>query len=579
VHPNQVGPESSASLTGRIVLGRYRIVRPLARGGMGVVYLGRVEGDAGFSKPVVVKSVLSDFDEQEGERLFAREARIVANLQHPGIVAVIDFGKVGGAHVMVLEYVHGYNLGQWLRFVSQIRGSMPVQQAVHVVLCVLDALGFAHALARPDGTALGIVHRDISPANVLIDLQGHVKLSDFGIARMADDEFKTQRGLFRGTVLFSAPEALRGESTSPKVDQYACAVVLYQLLAGKNPFKGAEPSESVTRVLTHVPPPISTLRSDVPAALDAAISRALSKNPAKRFDSVGEFARAIRAGCTWPEREAAESFAAQIERDFSGTEMSEALGLEPLAIRDASWREAQEPSTHRVSLSSSPPGMRSGVLPQGSTLPELAAAVGAPAKAQAASQQDAAPAKKVWLWIVVAALVAGAGSAAVIALLTRPNQQSASRLLVIEKQAADPVPADPARADPAPPPADSATAAPVDTASAAPPQAAASAPGRAEGAAGVGRGALLGRAFQRQESKIQSCFQQHAASVQGEPRISVNFQIDAAGAVQNAIVSPSSVAGTALGQCLVGVARATSFGPQPEPISFSIPIAARVVRK
>ena len=119
---SNASPDASAGLTGRIVLGRYRIVRPLARGGMGVVYLGRVEGAAGFSKPVVVKSVLTSFGrEDEAERLFAREARIVSNLNHPGVVAVIDFGRVGDAAVMVLEYVHGYHLLQWLRFVTETR--------------------------------------------------------------------------------------------------------------------------------------------------------------------------------------------------------------------------------------------------------------------------------------------------------------------------------------------------------------------------------------------------------------------------------------------------------------------------
>ena len=574
---NEASADATTSLTGRVVLGRYRIVRPLARGGMGVVYLGRVEGAAGFSKPVVVKSVIATFGkEDDNARLFAREARIVANLQHPGIVGVIDFGNVGSSCVMVLEYVHGYHLGQWVRFVTETRGQIPVEHAVHVILSVLDALGYAHGVARPDGTALGIVHRDISPANVLIDQQGHIKLSDFGIARMADDEVKTQEGLFRGTLPYSAPETLHGHSMSAKVDQYGCAVILYHLLAGKNPFKGAEPPETMTRVLTLDPPPISVLRDDVPPQIDGAISRALSKDPDQRFPNVEEFAEALRSGAEWTERDAAESFAAQIERDFAGAVMAEYLGIESLAVRDASWREAQKSPAARVSLSSSPPGIQSGVRPQ-SSVPEQVAPV--ERRTSFGAKSSKAATRRLGLWIVFAALAAGAGSAAVIALFPRGGQDNVSRLVVIEKQGVDPSEPGPGAAvveDPVP--AVAAASAP-STASATPPSTASAAGRVGSTPSSENRGALLARAFQKHEGKIQRCFQQHGDAASGTPNISVRFQIDASGAVQKAVLSPSAVAGTPVGQCILGVAQGTNFGPQPEPISFSIPIAARVVRR
>ena len=561
--------DSTTSLTGRVVLGRYRIVRPLARGGMGVVYLGKVEGAAGFSKPVVVKSVIASFGgSEDNERMFAREAHIVSNLQHPGIVAVIDFGKVESSLVMVLEYVHGYNLGQWLRFVTETRRRVRVDHAVHIILSVLDTLEFAHGVSRPDGKALGIVHRDITPANVLLDLAGHIKLSDFGIARMADDEIKTREGLFRGTLPYAAPETLHGTSGGPKIDQYGAAVILYHLLAGKNPFKGAEPPETMTRVLTLTPKSISTVRNDVPWAIDAALSRALSKEPEERFDSIAEFAQAIRSGCDWSEREVAESFAAEIERDFTGTEMPERLGIESLALRDASWRDAQDVAVGGVSLSSSPPGIESGVRAHTNVdTPILGAKAGTP------------PSRRLWLWVVLAALAAGAGSALVLVSFSRPSTEHASRLVVIEKQGVEPAPAAtgaPPTPDPAPAPAAPTSADSVASASPAPTRSAAA---RTAGSPGDNRGALLARAFQKQEGKIQGCFQKHSGDLQGEPQIAVRFRIDASGAVQNAVVSPAAVSGTPLGQCLAQVARATEFGPQPEPTSFSIPIGARLVRR
>jgi serine/threonine-protein kinase len=494
VPANEPSSESTGSLTGRIVLGRYRVVRPLARGGMGYVYLGRVEGAAGFAKPVVIKTVLASAGSQDNERLFAREARIVANLQHPGIVAVIDFGQVGDACVMVLEYVHGYHLGQWLRFVNETRGNLPLEFALHVVLALLDALSFAHGLVGPDGKPLAIVHRDISPANVLIDAQGHVKLSDFGIARMAEDEFKTQEGVFRGTLPYSAPEALQGDAPNPKVDQYGCAVVLHFLLTGKNPFKGTDPRETMMRVLTYEPPPLSELRADIPPKIAAAIARALSKEPSARFASVAEFAEELRASIEWSERAVAERFRTQIAQDFGGDAMSDRLGIESLAVRDSSWRDAQDSTNDRISLSSSPPGMESGVRVQrASASPTVVERIG-PAR-------DAPPRPaRIGLWIGLAALAAGAGSAAVLVFFSPNTAQTPAGLVVIEKQATDHAAA----------PADSPTKAPE--VSAAPVVASAAPSASAPQAAPIARsakpsddrGASLARALQQQEARFRA---------------------------------------------------------------------------
>jgi serine/threonine protein kinase len=544
---------------------------------MGIVYLGRVEGAAGFAKPVVIKTVLaSSASDSNSEALFAREARIVSNLQHPAIVAVIDFGKVDSTHVMVLEYVHGYHLGQWSRFVNSARGKMPVQHAVHVMLAVLDALSFAHQLARPDGTPLGIVHRDISPANVLIDAQGHVKLSDFGIARTADDEYKTQQGLFRGTLAYAPPEAFEGAPATPKLDQYSAAVVLYQLLAGANPFRGDETSGTVGRVLSLVPPLLSTLRDDVPPSIDLAIARALSKDSAQRFASTAEFASALRAGGPWSEREAAESFAAQIRQDFNGTQMASLLDLEPLAVRDESWREeadgrgpavAPTPSPPRTFAASTlPPTQPSAPLPQRQQpLPESPGRSMEPRGAKGLGK------------ITLVATAAAAGTAALVVVLLRPNTESAPKVLVIEKQDVAATPE--AQASQAAPPSTAEPSASGLVAASATPTAPALGGSAARRAAvPADRGALLARAFQRQEPSIQGCFQRNASGGEAPSGMSVRFQIDATGRVQRAQVTPSSIAATPLGSCIAALAQATNFGPQPEPLTFAIPISAHVVR-
>ncbi|HEX2872493.1 MAG TPA: protein kinase [Polyangiaceae bacterium] len=593
-------------MSGRVVLGRYRVVAPLARGGMGIVYLGRLEGAAGFSKPVVIKTVIPDAKDARAAQLFAREARIVSNLQHPSIVGVLDFGEVDGEYIMVLEYVHGFHLGNWWRFVQEARGCMPVAHAVEVMLPVLDALDFAHRLKRADGTPLDIVHRDISPANILIDLQGNVKLHDFGIARMADDEFKTQDGTFRGTLSFTAPETLQGVAASPRSDLYACGVVLYQLLAGSNPFRGELPSETLHRVMTHVPPRLRTLRDEVGSALDDAIARALEKEPAKRFESAGAFAAALRAARTWSEAAATAEMAAVIEADFSGREMSAFLGVDSLQSRDAAWRAAQ-PSAASLPLGSSRPpggtprdqvtetGEGVGAAPgssatlQGVPSAELLA-LARPGSSDTskegeatfiatvpplsgsllpAGMRESAPSRKrvpLIAFVAGGLLLALAGvSYAWLAQRAAPPKE---RFLLIEKQA-DPEPSPAAQAS-----ASGSVAAPVTAPSAEPSRSAMPAAKAPRPTADVA-GSSLTAAFQRQRGRIEACFRAQPTVAAEQPQLTIRFQVEASGAVRSADLVPASLAGSALGSCILGVARATRFPAGEAPVSFTIPITAR----
>ncbi|MET0794663.1 MAG: protein kinase [Polyangiaceae bacterium] len=552
--------------TGRVLLGRYRGVRPLARGGMGAVHLGRVEGAQGFAKPVVIKTILAN--EGENAQLFAREARIVSQLQHPGIVAVIDFGQVDDSHVMVLEYVHGYNLGQWFRYVNRTRNRVPVPQALHILLAVLEALEYAHGLTRPDGTPLGIVHRDISPGNILIDLQGHVKLADFGIARTADDEFRTQAGIFRGTLAFAPPEALQSVGIDARSDQYACAVVLYQMLTGTNPFKGSGTASTVMRILQHDIPRLSTVREDVPPAIDAAVAKAMSRDPANRFATVAEFAEALRHGMTWSERQAEREFAAQILQDFSGN-LPEMFGLEPLAARDAAWREAEdaEPSSSTLPVSGrGGPEART----QTSALSGLVATPEAAPSASAAHADElpvTRPSARSWVWLVLAAAIVL--SALLLVIFLRPHSEALPPPIIVERQSLTETAAQDALPGPSASVASEASAAPSAT-----PAGTARA---SKGGAAATRRTLAG-AFQQRQGAIQSCFKQNPNAMLNT-QLSVRFDVDVSGRVLSASLSPASVAGQPLGACVLGVARSTHFGPQTAPVSFSIPIAARMVQR
>jgi serine/threonine-protein kinase len=286
---------SRDELIGKLVLGRYRVIQPLARGGMGMVYLGRIEGAAGFSKPVVIKRVLPHLTaESESSEQFAREARILSNLQHPGIVGVLDFGEVNQAYVMVLEYVHGYHLGYWLRYVLKAQGRMSWELATLVIVRVLDALSYAHSFRRSDGTRAEVIHRDISPGNILLDVDGNVRLVDFGIARMADEagEYRTQDGVVKGKLPFVPPEIYASQPPSVRSDIYTCGVVLYQLLTGRNPFSGRDMTDTISRVVHYTAPPVAAIREDVPpvsTSPSGSISGCWQSSASNGHTTVGPF--------------------------------------------------------------------------------------------------------------------------------------------------------------------------------------------------------------------------------------------------------------------------------------------------
>ena len=601
-------------MMGNVVLGRYRIVAPLARGGMGIIYLGRLEGAAGFAKPVVIKTVIPEGNDSKGTvQLFVREARILSMLEHPSIVGVLDFGEVGTDYVMVLEYVHGFHLGAWSRFMNHTRGGMPSAHAVEVMLPVLDALNFAHTLTRPDGTPLGIVHRDISPANILIDNQGHVKLHDFGIARMADDEFKTQDGTFRGTLSYTAPETLQGIAASPCSDLYGCGVVLYQLIAGTNPFKGNTPSETLNRVLSHVPPSLRSLRKEVNEQLDRVVSRAIAKDPAQRFESAAELAAALRAARDWSEAHANEELVRAIQSDFNGPDIAQHLELEPLAVRDNAWRAVVGP---RASLSTVPPprpagnqetnrksqpvttvARRSSVdldvqatiqgLPSNALLelartgssearlvapdePTRSERARRPANAAPSAERSPEPARrKLPLMLMGAACMLVLGGAAFLALGAK-REPAPPRFLLIEKLAAPSSSSEVARPASASAPVSALSAVQPEQA----PHAAASARSASPGAATGG--GTLSSAFQRQQGRVLGCFRSNPGDFSNQP-LTVRFKIDGSGAVQSAELSPAGLSNSALGVCILGVARSTHFPGTGAAVSFAIPITA--VRK
>ncbi len=267
-------------------LGRYHIVETIGRGGMGVVYKAH---DPELDRTVAVKALSGALLVEEQERIeflerFRREARAAARLSHPGIVAVHDAGvdEATEAPYLVMEHVEGVSLHTVLRE----QGALPVAQAVELVAQVGAALAEAHRA--------GIVHRDVKPGNVLLDLRGRARLADFGIARLPGSEL-TRAGVGLGTPGYAAPEVVRGAAADARSDLFSLGALAYALLTGKRPFDGPTPSAASVAVLEREPEPPDQLRPEIPTAVSAAILAALAKDPARRPATVDDFLARLAA--------------------------------------------------------------------------------------------------------------------------------------------------------------------------------------------------------------------------------------------------------------------------------------------
>jgi beta-lactam-binding protein with PASTA domain/predicted Ser/Thr protein kinase len=253
--------------------GRYRILRKLGSGGMANVYLAE---DQELGRRVAIK-ILNDRhagDEQFVER-FRREAKNAAGLTHPNIVSIYDRGEAEGTYYIAMEYLEGRSLKELI--VS--RGPAPIAIAVDYARQILAALRFAHRN--------GIVHRDIKPHNILVDSEGRVKVTDFGIARAGTSQM-TEAGSIIGTAQYLSPEQARGTQVDQTSDLYSLGIVLYELLTGSVPYNGDTPVEIAMKHLSATPEPPSAKRPDVPHALDSVVLRALAKDPADRYQSADE---------------------------------------------------------------------------------------------------------------------------------------------------------------------------------------------------------------------------------------------------------------------------------------------------
>lgn len=269
-------------------IGPYKIIRPLAEGGMGQVFLAKCSFAGGIERQCVVKTIRPTHAEKpEYEKMFRREAKILAALNHQNIVQVFDFNVDGDLLYLVMEFIDGRDLQQLIYGARQKDGRLPLRVVLRLAIEILRGLDYAHRRTDEKGQNLGIIHRDLTPNNIMISREGEVKITDFGLAKAIFADSQSQVGTVKGKLHYLAPEQIESKSLDVRTDLFSMGILLYEMITGEKPFQADSISGLLAKIVTGDYPPPSS-RVDVPPAIEQTIKRALAKNPADRFASAAD---------------------------------------------------------------------------------------------------------------------------------------------------------------------------------------------------------------------------------------------------------------------------------------------------
>jgi len=396
---------------------------------MATVYLGRISGAGGFQRFVAIKRLHPHLArEPEFIQMFLDEARLAARIHHPNVVPILEIGATDNGYYLVMEYVEGDTLARLVTFPGRERKPVPLPIAGRIMVDMLTGLHAAHELADDEGHPLQIVHRDVSPQNVLVGVDGSSRLSDFGVARATSKLSTTQNGQLKGKLAYMAPEQARGiKDIDRRADVFAAGVVMWEALTGQRLFRGDGEADTFNKVLNEPIPLLGTALPTPPPTLERVLSRALNRDREARYPTAAAFADDV-------EQAVREVGPVGTHRDVAKY-LQSVLGTEIAQQRDAvrSWL-ARDPSRPRGLGTPSPPSVRassavSGVTPRGlrsdgtpssdGLLPPSggvpsASSGGLPlltdSVADRGADLKAPPPTRMWLWttILVAVIVAGA---------------------------------------------------------------------------------------------------------------------------------------------------------------------------
>ncbi len=315
------------------IVGRYALYGEIAAGGMATVHFGRLVGAVGFSRTVAIKRLHPQFaKDPDFVAMFLDEARLAARVQHPNVVTTIDVVPLDDEVFLVMEYVHGEALSKLIRAARRKGDLVPPAIATAIMAGALHGLHAAHIAKSERGEPLNIVHRDVSPQNILVGLDGVARVLDFGVAKAAMRAQSTRDGQMKGKVSYMAPEQLRGKGVDRRTDIFAAGIVLWEALTGRRLFDGDDPGEVLTKLLEAVIPAPSSVEARVPAEFDAIVMRALDRDPDRRFDTARDFAIALE-----------QTAAISLPRHVG--EWVESIGGEPMQRRAAQVAEIESISS------------------------------------------------------------------------------------------------------------------------------------------------------------------------------------------------------------------------------------------
>ncbi len=281
------------------VIGRYALFGEIAAGGMATVHFGRLVGPVGFSRTVAIKRLHAQYaKDPEFVAMFLDEARLASRIQHPNVVTTLDVVNMPSEVFLVMEYLQGESLSRLIRNSRKLGEQVPPGHAVSVIAGMLHGLHAAHEAKSERREPLNIVHRDVSPQNVLVGVDGAARVLDFGVAKAAMRSQSTRDGQMKGKLSYMSPEQLNGKPVDRRTDLFAAGVVLWEALTGRRLFDGADAGEIFAKLLASEIPRPSTLVEGIPEALDGVVMKALDRDPDRRYQTARQFAIELESSAT-----------------------------------------------------------------------------------------------------------------------------------------------------------------------------------------------------------------------------------------------------------------------------------------
>ena len=603
-------------------LGRYELIARLATGGMGEIFLARLEGAAGFEKLYVVKRILPHLaGDGHFRTMLIDEARIASKLSHPSICQVYELGETDGELYIVMEYLEGVTLLPLLRYAARQGRPLELGMVACVISQVTEALHYAHELRDRDGTFLNIIHRDVTPSNIVITESGVAKVLDFGIAKAKNVSTETQTGTVKGKHAYMAPEQLRGQIIDRRVDVYAVGVLLYEMLALRRLFQRRTDYLTLQAVMEHPVPDIRTFRPDASSALSAALARALHRDRAERYETVRQLGAAV-----------SDAIAAQ-DRVWTPSQLGEQLGARfslelrrrSAAVAAAIARTPEAPRPGQDPLARVPPvqhdeddaleGAYDADLPSVDSAvqrlsdlglaqepgfeshahtrvdrafprdPATRAPMSGPVDSLQALAERPAPAlaRRPWIWPALAGLLLAVAAGALV-VLWQSRQKAQTVLVLTDRRDSAATAGQPGAAGAAGTTGttgsdqgtsgaspEAVTPAPPDAGPAAPPPPDAGA--RPAPAPKDSRSVLRAR-ISALSSQMSRCLGEHPVTTAIEG--AVELQIEPTGKVSKVEISPATLAATPLAGCIKRLFGAQRFPEQREPLQIRVPFSTKI---